>query len=742
MKTIYISIIILFFTSTCSLGSNFEWAKAIQGSEHKVTRDIKLDSNGNIIIVGYFSNVMDCDTDIPVNNISSNGLSDVFIAKYSHDGTLIWCKAFGGSNEDYAFEFDLDLSNNIYVTGYFTGTVDFDPSSGNNIINSIGGRNTFVCKFDQNGNYIWAKSFNNSVNESISITCDANGNSYITGNFIGTVDFDPSNNVSNATAQGIFLDSYIVKLDAQGNLVWHKTITGQDDENSYGIDLDVNGNIFVTGIFYGTADFDPGVNTYNLVGNSQNSDFFILKLDQNGNFMWAKSYGDALTDVGFKISTDLNGNLYCTGWFYGTVNFDPGQSNFSLTAIQSNKNGFVLKLDSAGNFLWANGILGIASVEPFDITIDLNSNVYITGSFTGTADFDASQNTFNLDSDFGYDLIITKYNTNGAFEFANNVGLLQQISNEGAYGNAIYVDNSANIFVCGGFGGTIDFDPSNNINSITSVLPNVNDIVIIKHTQCINTTFNQSLSFCQGDSVNVGNHTYNVTGLYIDTLMNFLGCDSIIYTNLTVFNTFDSLQTFNLCAGDSIIIDGSYIDSTSIYIQNVLDSNGCNSTITSYVNIGQQINTTVVINNNFLASNQLPLTDILYQWVDCNNNFQLISGEMNQTFTPSTNGNYAVIISNGTCQDTSTCYNFVQVGLYDDDSPLLFYPNPVHDVINISYNMPIKYCQIRICNSLGNIVFEGPLTQHEIVVSSFESGFYTIEFISSEVNTFRSFIKM
>jgi hypothetical protein len=190
----------------------------------------------------------------------------------------------------------------------------------------------------------------------------------------------------------------------------------------------------------------------------------------------------------------------------------------------------------------------------------------------------------------------------------------------------LHLDNNQNIFVTGGFGGTIDFDPSANVSNLTSQLPNVNDIMMIKYGPCINSSNFQSFTFCPGNSITVGSNTYSLAGIYTDTLVNSIGCDSIINTNITLYPTYDSTQTIYLCVGDSTFIDGNYIDSTSIYVQNIIDTNGCNNSITSYVNVYQPLNTNVTIYNNNLTSNYPPFIGVTYQWLDCNTSFSPIQG--------------------------------------------------------------------------------------------------------------------
>src|SRR5690606_29098604 len=118
-------------------------------------------------------------------------------------------------------------------------------------------------------------------------------------------------------------DIFVSKLDPNGNFLWAKQMGGTDNDQGISITVDTSGNIYTTGIFRNTVDFDPGAGVYNLtavVGN----DIFISKLDANGNFLWAKQMGSGGNTRSNSIVLDTNGNIYTTGIFQSTADFDPG----------------------------------------------------------------------------------------------------------------------------------------------------------------------------------------------------------------------------------------------------------------------------------------------------------------------------------------------------------------------------------------------------------------------------------
>ena len=259
----------------------------------------------------------------------------------------------------------------------------------------------------QNLNLAWAKSMGGaSTDEGVSIAVDASGNVYTTGYFNGTVDFDPNAGTFNLTSAG-GVDIFVSKLDATGNLVWAKNMGGVSTEIGYSIAVDASGNVYTTGYFVGTADFNPNAGTFNLTS-AGSQDIFVSKLDATVNLVWAKSMGGgANDDVGISIAVDASGNVYTTGFFNGTVDFDPNAGTFNLTSAGS-QDIFVFKLDATGNLVWAKNMGGASNDIGQSIAVDASGNVYTTGYFAGTADFDPNAGTFNFTSAGGQDIFVSK----------------------------------------------------------------------------------------------------------------------------------------------------------------------------------------------------------------------------------------------------------------------------------------------------------------------------------------------
>ena len=200
-----------------------------------------------------------------------------------------------------------------------------------------------------------------------SIVVDESGNTYVTGDFTDTVDFDPGPEVYNLVAQGNF-EIYILKLDVNGDFVWAKRIGGANEDKVWSIVFDDFGDIIITGNFTDTVDFDPGENVFNLTAIGMR-DSFVTKLDIDGNLIWAKQMGGSRWAIGNSIITDSEGNIYNTGRFWETVDFNPGSEVYNLTS-EGESDIYISKLDSNGNFIWAKQVGGISWDRSDHIAMD------------------------------------------------------------------------------------------------------------------------------------------------------------------------------------------------------------------------------------------------------------------------------------------------------------------------------------------------------------------------------------
>lgn len=252
-----------------------------------------------------------------------------------------WARKFAGSGTEDGISIVVDGLGNVFSVGVFQGATDFDPGPSNYFLTPTGFGGTYVSKLSSTGTFVWARQFSGTSNTYVSdIELDATGNVYVFGSFTGTTDFDPGAGTYTLASAGSS-DIYICKLNSSGNFIWARNLGGVGSEGASSFKLDPLGNLYLSGTFAFTADFDPGTGTFNLTSAGV-EDIFFCKLDNSGNFAWAVRMGAAGTDYPSGIDVDPSGNIYACGQFSATVDFDPGPGTYNLSSI-GNRDGFITK---------------------------------------------------------------------------------------------------------------------------------------------------------------------------------------------------------------------------------------------------------------------------------------------------------------------------------------------------------------------------------------------------------------
>lgn len=452
----------------CSLNAQiFEWARSFGSvNNFESGHSITVDASGNVYTTGEFEGTVDFNPGPGTMNLTSEGSKDIFVHKMDASGNLLWAKSFGDNASDESNAIVTYASGNVYFTGFYAGTVDFDPGSGTTNLTSAGSQDIYVTKLDSSGNLVWARSFGGTGYDQggYSITVDSLGNVYTTGLFVGTADFDPGPSISNLTSSS-GIDVFVSKLDASGSFVWVKQLGGQNGAVGHSIVADDSNSVYITGVFSGTVDFDPGPSTTNLTS-IWNKDVYVQKLDASDNFVWAKSFGGGNLNSPYIVRSALDGsgNLYTAGHFSETVDFDPSSSITNLTSVGS-RDVFVQKMDTSGGFIWARAFGGADDADvAYSISLDIFGNVYTTGRFYGTADFDPGASSANITSAGAYDVFVQKMDASGNFVWARAIGGMDIET-----GESIAVDDFGNSYITGNFQGIADFDPSSSISNLTSL---------------------------------------------------------------------------------------------------------------------------------------------------------------------------------------------------------------------------------------------------------------------------------
>jgi hypothetical protein len=431
----------------------YSWGGKIGGTGFDTASHVITDLYGDVIVDGRFSGTSDFDISSAVSNFSSTGSTNAFIAKYSQNGSLKWVKSFSSNTplEDapYINSSATDSSGNIYVTGHFSGSADFDPSpTGTKILTSNGDADIFIAKYDRNGIFVWAGNVGGAeYDRGFGISVDSQDRVYVTGSFSTTADFDITSGVYNLTSE--YIDStFIIKMDKDGQIIWGKATQGMGSDVGTSVAVDSNFNVFVSGNNMGTNDFDPSPTGIFELTSTFSGQAYLLKLDSDGNFVNAAvtiappSTTQSNLARTQRVKVDSNNNVIITGTFYGTADFNFGTADNSMTSygIYGLNDAFVLKVDNNLNYLWATK-LGVQFADGVNgLAIDQNNNILTTGYFEGIIVNDYSGR-------YGEEVFVWALDP-----FGNQIDLEDYIGpGSGDIGNDITVDKAGNVYVCGIF---------------------------------------------------------------------------------------------------------------------------------------------------------------------------------------------------------------------------------------------------------------------------------------------------
>lgn len=623
---------------------------------------IKLDDAGNMYIVGPFSGTIDIDPGPDTLNITSGSSSKAhYIQKLDSNGELIWVKKI---NDIGSIRMTLDEQGNVYVFGVFGMNITLElDSTPIYLSSSYSGANLLTLKLNSAGGLEWVRHFKragqypNRPTGIGGIEVDNDGNIYTTGYLNGSIDFDPGVDTFLVNTELYEVDAFIHKLDSNGNFLWVKEIEG--GAKGLAIALDDYGHVYTTGSFYGYVDFDPGLSTdFELLSGGDN--IYIHKLTTDGDYLWKKTMGGGYTScrhIGKDIKTDSAGSIYITGTYDYGIDVDPGPDTLNL--FTDGNDILTVKLDSTGSLLWYSDVsAGSAGDWSPDngnsLVVGDDGNVYTIGKFRNSNDFDPGPDEYLLNSYDGYDIFIQALDNDGNFLWAENFG-----GNGLCSGESIDLDEYGNIYATGFFTDSVDFDPGTDTFNLVSTLYSSN-VFILKLYPC-----QPSPLVVTQDTLPLLSHLCSILEPTIPTAHN--GC------GLTILGT--PSTTFPIIDQSIAEIIWTYDDPNGNTLTQVQELNW------ETIDVG-----TYIINNSTLFANNSNAT---YQWLDCANLTPVV-GEIDQFFTPSVNGNYAVEITQNGCIDTSECVAINSIHINEFISNFRIYPNPSSSVFNIVFNKEIK----------------------------------------------------
>lgn len=425
---------------------------------------IAYDSEGSIIISGTFSNAFDADpgpNEMILDVLESFSASGMLL-KYDSDGQFQWAIPIGGdgSSTQWADDVAVDAENNIYVTGFFAGTCDFDPSENSSTL--YGGEvDGYLAKYSSDGNLLWVREVSSAdADRAHGLAISSNGDVLISGflspnAYIG----DPSFSLSASDDGG-----YVCSFDADGNVNWIKVFQADATCNPLKIAVDDQNNIYGIGIFSESVDLDPGVNEY-MIQATGGDDMFFFKLDDSGEFLWGGRCGSAAEDWGYDLDVTGAGDVFLTGHYRGELLISPGNGfPEMILPLTGNSDILCLKLSTEGAIAWAHH-LGYAASNARGISVAAGADglPFFTGWFNNGLTLDDSDTPIFVAGESSSDLFLVQFDENAQPNYSST------ITGESAQeGRGIAISDEGVIYLTGLSSGAVDLDPGDGVIEDTS----------------------------------------------------------------------------------------------------------------------------------------------------------------------------------------------------------------------------------------------------------------------------------
>ncbi len=397
-----------------SAGSNI-WVRRGIGNYGEDSTAVSVDPAGNVFITGILRGTMTLGT----FNLVSAGADDMFMAKFDADGNVLWARRAGGSGYDQGNGIAADTAGNVYVTGWFSGSADFDGIG----LSSSGPNDGFIAKYSGSGSLLWVRAVGGSLSGLANeVALGLDGGPLITGNFSGTATIGSTSLTSRGGT-----DVFVAKWNSSGDPLWAVSGGSTNADIGNGIAVDGTGNACVIGKVGGAALFGSE--------NTSSSGVFLAKYDTNGDLSWVAHAGASST-MGADIACDSNNEIYATGYFDGTVTFQT-----TNLVSKGNIDAFVVKYGTTGSMLWVQSAGGAGLDRGYGVAVDHEGRAIVVGQFVGQASFGAQPVT----SIGGGDIFVAKYEPAGELAWLRQAG-----GGAKHYGLAVAA-NAESIFMAGAY---------------------------------------------------------------------------------------------------------------------------------------------------------------------------------------------------------------------------------------------------------------------------------------------------
>lgn len=327
------------------------------------------DSNGDVILAGRFFGSID----LGGPTLNSDASHDVFVVKIAgSSGAHMWSGRYGATSYEAALAVVTDGTDDVYITGGFTG----DTNLGGSTLVSAGNSDIFLLKLNGvDGAHIWSKragGLNNDFGYAVAVGVD--GHPVIGGTFIGLVDFGGGS--LDSTSQDMYFAKY---SGLDGSYLVARSFGSPSGDGVAGVAVDSTNSVILTGYINGDIDFGGGV----LAGTATAQDAFVAKFSAAGVYTWARRFGGATFDRGTAVGVGAADEVYATGSFEGAVDF----GGTPLNSAVGSRDGYVQKIAATdGTTEWARRVGGLQEDSVASLAV-ANGSLFIVGEFRGLSDF-------------------------------------------------------------------------------------------------------------------------------------------------------------------------------------------------------------------------------------------------------------------------------------------------------------------------------------------------------------------
>lgn len=382
-----------------------DWLLGTSSNFTSEAQDVNLDSQGNSIVTGYISGHTNFKDSFLVAN---NGNSDIYVAKLSNLGEVIWMQKFGGTQADKGVKLAVDHQDNIIVTGSFFGNINFGSI---NLQSANNSKDIFLVKLNPQGDVVWArKEGGNQGENAYDVAVDEQNNVVLTGQFEGVSQIGSQTFTSqiNSFTNNYSFDAFLAKYDSNGIPIWSKQANSDYEDRGMALTCDAQNNIYLTGQFSDTLNF-LGTIVTNQIYNAG----FVSKISPSGNVLFFNKFAGAMA-LPYDIELNSNNEILITGDFLGTLLYFDGDVISQLTNPYLRRI-FLIKLTNSGDYIWGKANGSNAEVSSRALVVDALNNAYIGGYFSCTFNqYQDSSGTTGLWYSVGFkDVFVSKFSTNG-----------------------------------------------------------------------------------------------------------------------------------------------------------------------------------------------------------------------------------------------------------------------------------------------------------------------------------------